>query len=329
MNTNRLLISIVVLLAIVLHAHAQEKRHEPLMVGRAHTGTERIAQPTLDQESDTLRWDDGEPYYVFRYPDVYNDDFRNQYFVMPEDAMIAGVMFGFATVSHERYSSGDPDLVTILWETNGDSLPGEEWQRDTTVFADYGNQIYDLNEDWTGEYNQFVIVNLRDHGWDKNAYDTIHVGYSAILNSPDDSLAILSDDATTSWQSSEWYDGEFHFMWEAWRGVNFLIRVIIETSEGVELLSGGAVVEERSLLRAYPNPFNSQTRLAVRLMKPGYFSLEAYDILGRHVETIYRGYAAAEEASVFLNADSWTSGSYYIQLTTQHEQVIRRIFLEK
>lgn len=283
----------------------------------------------LDQESDTLALDDGDPYYVFRYPDVYGDDYRNQLFIMPEEGVITGVMFGFATIAQDEYSTGDPDLVTILWETAGDSLPGAELLRDTTTFADFGQHIYDLNDEWTERYDQFVIADLRDYDLHFAALDVFHVGYSAVLNSSDDSLAILADDASTSWRSSEWYDGGFHRMSEAWRGVNFLIRVIYETSQGTGIMSGSSIAGDHSLLSAYPNPFNSQTRIAVNLAKPGNYTLDAYDILGRHIETLQQGYAAAGEATVLLDAGSWTSGVYFLRLTSQYEQAACRILLEK
>jgi len=155
------------------------------------------------------------------------------------------------------------------------------------------------------------------------------VGYSAILNSSDDSLAILSDESSGSWQSSEWYDGEFHYMYEAWQGVNFLIRVIIETMEGIEILGGSGLTDDNQLIQAYPNPFNSQTNIVINLENPGFISLNIYDVLGRQIERLYSGYKGSGRLVFPVNAAAWGSGAYFVQMNSRSQQTVHRIILEK
>jgi hypothetical protein len=294
---------------------------------------DQITIPTLDDDTDTLIADNGNPYYVFRFPDAYGDDLRNQWFQMPNDALIAGVMIGFVKDAEQAYSTGDPDLELIIWESAGDSLPDSQavLLRDTTSYAEYAANVYDMNDEWTEAPEQFVIVDLRDHGLFLSALDEFHVGYSAILNSADDSLAILADrPSRESFESSEWYNGEFHHMLEVWRGVNFFIRVIIETPSGTVILpEGRASIADYKLLRAYPNPFNAQTNISIELVQTGYLSVEAYDIMGRQVATLFKGNAPQARMTIPLNAEAWSSGAYFIHLSTPTEHSALRVILQK
>jgi len=83
------------------------------------------------------------------------------------------------------------------------------------------------------------------------------------------------------------------------------------------------------LLRAYPNPFNAQTSISVELARAGFLSVEVYDILGRRVSTLFSGNAPETRMTLPMNAESWSSGVYFVSLKTSTEQSILRVFLQK
>jgi hypothetical protein len=82
-------------------------------------------------------------------------------------------------------------------------------------------------------------------------------------------------------------------------------------------------------MRAYPNPFNAQTTISIELANTGYLSVEAYDILGRKVATVFQGNASQTQMTLPLNAESWSSGAYYIRLSTPTEHSVLQIILQK
>jgi len=69
-----------------------------------------------------------------------------------------------------------------------------------------------------------------------------------------------------------------------------------------------------SLSTAYPNPFNPVTTLSFAIPVDSEVSLSVYNLQGREVSTLIEGNMDAGYHSVIWNADSYSSGVYFVKM---------------
>lgn len=86
------------------------------------------------------------------------------------------------------------------------------------------------------------------------------------------------------------------------------------------------------LYQAYPNPFNSSTRIRILLPGAGHARLEIFDIRGRAVKVLTNGALGAGEHSFVWNGTnqsghSVSSGSYFYRLTSGDNVITRKMLL--
>lgn len=94
--------------------------------------------------------------------------------------------------------------------------------------------------------------------------------------------------------------------------------LVYKTTNGGELTS----VEETNLLppvscellQNYPNPFNPSTVINYELITPEFVTLKIYDMLGRELATLVKGYQNAGLHKVDFNAAGLSAGTYIYQL---------------
>jgi hypothetical protein len=67
-------------------------------------------------------------------------------------------------------------------------------------------------------------------------------------------------------------------------------------------------------LRVFPNPFNSQARIALTVSEPSIYYVDLFDILGRNVMRLFQG-PVADEKEILCDASTLTSGVYFAQAT--------------
>jgi len=284
---------------------------------------------------DTLRLDDGNIYYVFGYPDVYGDNYRNERFQSPASGTLTGVMMAFATRDFHLLTTGDPSLVVMVWPMGADSFPilGQELLKDTIPFSTYSGSVFSLDSGtagWHNRPNQFVAVDVSSYGIAMDSGEWFCVGYSAELNSADDSLAILSDDGyPESTRSSEYYHGRFELMSAGWAGVNFMIRPIIAVPSGTSFVEPDGSARSFALRGAYPNPFNPQTTIRFELARPERVTLTVFDMLGRERGRLVEGRLGAGSHSAELDGADWSSGVYFVRLQSDEQSQAMKIILEK
>jgi hypothetical protein len=84
-----------------------------------------------------------------------------------------------------------------------------------------------------------------------------------------------------------------------------------------------------TLDEAYPNPFNSSTRISFELSKQGWTKLALYDLAGREVATLLEGEMTPGRYSQVLDASSMANGVYILQLKTDVRTVSRKVVLVK
>ncbi len=70
-----------------------------------------------------------------------------------------------------------------------------------------------------------------------------------------------------------------------------------------------------SLLQNYPNPFNPTTTFTFELPWYAYTELKVYDLLGKEIKVIEKGFMNKGEHKVLLNAQTLASGIYFCILT--------------
>jgi hypothetical protein len=65
----------------------------------------------------------------------------------------------------------------------------------------------------------------------------------------------------------------------------------------------------------YPNPFNPSTTINYEIPEAGRIALDVFDMTGRLVKTLYKGYRSAGVYQEVFSADQLTSGVYFYKLT--------------
>ncbi|MCX6640019.1 MAG: DUF2961 domain-containing protein [bacterium] len=84
-----------------------------------------------------------------------------------------------------------------------------------------------------------------------------------------------------------------------------------------------------SLSQNFPNPFNSTTRIQFSLPKSGIAKLTIYDLQGRQVAVLAKGWSAAGRHEVLWQADNFGSGIYFLRLEQDKKAQIRKILMLK
>lgn len=107
-----------------------------------------------------------------------------------------------------------------------------------------------------------------------------------------------------------------------------------ESPEGIHiaLSEPNAVPAPRPLptdpgLNAYPNPFNSTTRVEFTLPAAAPVELRLFDVQGREVRTLTAGVYAAGRHELRLEARDLASGLYFVRLVTPTQHLSRPVLL--
>ncbi len=74
------------------------------------------------------------------------------------------------------------------------------------------------------------------------------------------------------------------------------------------------IPEKLILYQNYPNPFNSSTILTFELPEDNFMELKLYDLLGRTIKVLEKGFMNSGEHKVLLNAQTLSSGTYFCLL---------------
>ena len=83
------------------------------------------------------------------------------------------------------------------------------------------------------------------------------------------------------------------------------------------------------LINNFPNPFNSTTRITYTLPVGTKVSFEIYDVLGRKVKYLDKGYQEADTYSITFDGSGLASGVYICRMTTDFGNRIIKLLLEK
>ena len=97
----------------------------------------------------------------------------------------------------------------------------------------------------------------------------------------------------------------------------------------VSSLTEVALPESFSLDRAYPNPFNPVTTLSFAIPVDSEVSLSVYNLQGREVSTLIDANMDAGYHSVVWNADSYSSGVYFVKMIAGEYVKTQKLMLIK
>jgi hypothetical protein len=81
------------------------------------------------------------------------------------------------------------------------------------------------------------------------------------------------------------------------------------------------------LFQAYPNPFNSTTKIAFTLPRANYTTLKIFDTLGREVSTLVSRELNQGNHTYTLEGINLASGIYYYQLAAGDFRAVKKIIL--
>ena len=68
------------------------------------------------------------------------------------------------------------------------------------------------------------------------------------------------------------------------------------------------IPKDSKLYQNYPNPFNSMTKIRFAISRAGIIELEVYDILGRKLQTLFKGYKTAGIYEIDFDSHNLSSG---------------------
>ena len=91
----------------------------------------------------------------------------------------------------------------------------------------------------------------------------------------------------------------------------------------------GIVPNILSINNPYPNPFNPETSIMVKLLKNEKIKISVYDIKGNLVDMLINKKVPAGDYSFKWNASKFSSGVYFIELKTSSEILYKKAILSK
>ncbi|MBU1679432.1 MAG: T9SS type A sorting domain-containing protein, partial [Bacteroidetes bacterium] len=81
----------------------------------------------------------------------------------------------------------------------------------------------------------------------------------------------------------------------------------------------------------YPNPFNSTTNINYYLLNSESIKISIYDVLGREVAELYKGWQQSGYHEIQFNtkniSSSLASGIYFYTITTSNQSISKKMIL--
>ena len=84
-----------------------------------------------------------------------------------------------------------------------------------------------------------------------------------------------------------------------------------------------------NLSQNFPNPFNMTTTVKYEIPYPGEIEITLYDVLGKKIADLFKGYQSSGVHEIEINGDQLSSGIYYYSLKSQDYQSVRKCIMIK
>ncbi|MEG8948173.1 T9SS type A sorting domain-containing protein [Rosettibacter firmus] len=222
---------------------------------------------------------------------------------------------------------------TLLWERY-DSLTATTYTFDVNDYNNDGNRneeflVDSLDAGFFSRYQSYkfffkswgypvVTALIQDTGWVEVWGDTVQfklVGYDNIF--------------TTEMIADKY--GLISFWTES--PARYLTGAIINGKQYGTIVSFKKEIntspEDFGLEQNYPNPFNPSTTIEYNLPISANITLKIFNILGKEVGTLAKGYRQRGKHKIIFNARNLPSGIYFYTLYTSSKIIIKQMLLIK
>lgn len=189
--------------------------------------------------------------------------------------------------------SFSPQYMFIAFSAAKTNVPFGNFWYDSDVFIKFSNTG---GSQWNTCYPGLTTDNVNDDRFVSVVKNNrVMFGYSYGFTVQKDKFpgSYRAGDTTVITRSYP----EFYF-------INVIIHTVKEFGEA----------EEFDLCPNYPNPFNAFTRIEFWLPKRSFAELIVYDLLGRKVETLVKGYANVGTSMTTFDGANYGSGVYIARL---------------
>jgi len=89
------------------------------------------------------------------------------------------------------------------------------------------------------------------------------------------------------------------------------------------------VPQRTTLSQNYPNPFNPSTTIQFSLSKPGFVTLNVYNVLGKRIASLVKDRLNVGEHTIEWSPENLSSGIYFYQLTTGETVLTQKLLFQK
>lgn len=229
-------------------------------------------------------------------------------------------IFGFQTPDEVQSALADmngdnfinvQDIVMIVDIILGNVLARGSIVEEATFY--YGNDIVSYKSDGNiagiqfevrGEYE--IVDNYLPEGWE--------------LTSDETTILLFSMDGSTLEDNNLF----------SYEGVLWLESIIVADWYGSDVVSSSIVLpKEFALSPAYPNPFNPTTTLSFALPVSNTVMISIYNLQGREVATLVNTTMDAGYHTVTWDANSYSSGVYFVHMIAGEYVNTQKLMLVK
>ena len=101
------------------------------------------------------------------------------------------------------------------------------------------------------------------------------------------------------------------------------------SGEQVPIVYNSMEINSFAIENVYPNPFNPSTEVSYSVSRDGYMNIGVYNILGQKVDNLFNGYQSVGNHKLMWNANSLSSGVYYIHMNLNGQsETYKSVFLK-
>ncbi|NOX37760.1 MAG: T9SS type A sorting domain-containing protein [Calditrichaeota bacterium] len=203
----------------------------------------------------------------------------------------------------------------------------------TDIFmgGNYGGSVWRIEYKGTGD-----ITDSTSYTYELVYLDTIPSGGTRVysVSFPGDNFSIKHG-GTSSTDMNGNGEPEVVFVFEDGDSTQSWVVMLEGTGvTAINLEAGKQVLESYQLFQNYPNPFNPSTTIKYRISQAGEIKLVIYDMLGREVKTLVKGFKSAGTYEVVWDGtDNFGrkvgSGTYIYMLKFGDKQISRKMTLMK
>lgn len=216
---------------------------------------------------------------------------------------------------------------------------GDDAQNDTSIILQ--SELKPLNpkkfnllfpKDTLSSFQNFITFQW-ESTYSLNLYDSIRYRLVISRDSLFNSLYRVIDSLNNNFINIVINDTGRYF-WKAIAYTSDITFTESETSSFTLILSDikdeGLRIPNFELKQNYPNPFNNKTKISFSLSEYGFTSLKIYDTLGRELKSfIDTNLFPNHNYEIDFSADNLKSGVYFIKLSQNKKQQIRKMVLVK